>query len=149
MVSSHYLKTLRLRQNGHHFPDGTFIRIFLNEDVRILLKISLKFVPKGPIDNDPALVQIMAWCQLGDKQLSESMIIILLMHICIPRPQWVNQCWLILTLSPKNKYQWNLNFSEKNAFENVCKMWCQHFGSKWLTFDWWHLKLVIFWLKFS
>ena len=26
-----------------------------------IIQISLKFVPKGPIDNKPALVQIMAW----------------------------------------------------------------------------------------
>ena len=32
------------------------MRIFLNEKVRFLTKISLKFVPKGPIDNNPALV---------------------------------------------------------------------------------------------
>ena len=30
--------------------------IFLNEIFWILIKISLKFVPKGPIDNNPALV---------------------------------------------------------------------------------------------
>ena len=29
---------------------------FLNEKFGILIKISLKFVPKGPIDNKPALV---------------------------------------------------------------------------------------------
>ena len=37
--------------------------IFLNENVRIAIRISLKFVPKyakGPINTDPALVQIMA-----------------------------------------------------------------------------------------
>ena len=34
--------------------------IFLNENTLISLKIPLKFVPKGPIDNIPALVQIMA-----------------------------------------------------------------------------------------
>ena len=34
--------------------------IFLNENVLILIKISLKFVPKGPINSIPALVQIMA-----------------------------------------------------------------------------------------
>ena len=27
----------------------------------------------GPIDNDPALVQIMAWRRIGDKPLSEPM----------------------------------------------------------------------------
>ena len=50
---------LRARQNGHHFPDDIFKCIFLNENVWILVKISLKFVPKGPINNIPALVQIM------------------------------------------------------------------------------------------
>ena len=48
--------TLRPRQNGRHFPDDTFKRIFLNENVRISIKISLKFVPKGPINKIPALV---------------------------------------------------------------------------------------------
>ena len=36
--------------------DDIFKYIFLNEDATISIKISLKFVPKGPIDNDPALV---------------------------------------------------------------------------------------------
>ena len=34
--------------------------IFVNENICILIKISLNFVPKGPIDNNPALVQLMA-----------------------------------------------------------------------------------------
>ena len=37
-------------------------------------KISLKFVSKGPIDNNPALVYIMAWHWLNDKPLSEPML---------------------------------------------------------------------------
>ena len=41
-------------------PFRTFKRIFLNENVRISIKISLKFVPMGPINNILALVQIMA-----------------------------------------------------------------------------------------
>ena len=40
---------------------------------RISIQISLKFVIKGPIDNDPALVQIMAWRRIGGKPLSEPM----------------------------------------------------------------------------
>ena len=44
---------------------------FVNEKFWILIKISLKFVSKGPIDNNPALVQIMAWRRIGDKPLSE------------------------------------------------------------------------------
>ena len=54
------VNTLRPRQNGHHFADNTFNRIFMNENGRIAIKFSLKFVPKGPINNIPALVEIMA-----------------------------------------------------------------------------------------
>ena len=54
------INTLRPRQDGRRFPDDTFERIFLNENVIILIKMSMKFVPNGPIDNIPALVQIMA-----------------------------------------------------------------------------------------
>ena len=42
--------------NGRHFPDDIFKCIFLNENVLISIKISLKFVPKGQINNIPALV---------------------------------------------------------------------------------------------
>ena len=54
------------------------------------MNISLKFVPQGPINNIPALVQIMAWRRPGDKPLPEPMVVSLPMHICIDRPQWVN-----------------------------------------------------------
>ena len=47
--------TLRPIQNGRHYADDTFKRISLKEIVRISIKISLKFVPKSPIDNIPAL----------------------------------------------------------------------------------------------
>ena len=50
------LDTLKPRQNGHRFADDTFKRIFLYENVKISIKISLKFVPKGPINNIPTLV---------------------------------------------------------------------------------------------
>ena len=54
--SASMLNTLRPRQNGRHFPDDIFKWIFLNENVRILIKISQKFVPRGLINNTPALV---------------------------------------------------------------------------------------------
>ena len=69
------------------FADDIFKHIFLNENARISIKISLKFVPKGPINNIPALVQIMAWCRPGDKPLSEPRIESPLTHICVTRPQ--------------------------------------------------------------
>ena len=48
------------------------------------------FFPEGPINNIPALAQIVAWCRSGDKPLSEPMMVNLLTHICVIRPQWVN-----------------------------------------------------------
>ena len=47
------------------------------------------FVPKGQIDNIPALVQMMVWRCPGDKPLSEPMMVNLPTHICITWPQWV------------------------------------------------------------
>ena len=84
-----YIKSLRLRQNGHQFLDNIFKCIFLNENILILIKISLKFMLKHPINNIPALVQIMAWHWPGDKPLSVPMMVSLLTHICVTWPQWV------------------------------------------------------------
>ena len=53
--------------------DDIFKWIFLCENERIQIQISLKFVPKSPIDNKPALVQVMDWRRTGDKPLSEPM----------------------------------------------------------------------------
>ena len=55
-------------------------------------------MPKGPINNIPALVQVMAWRRWGDKLLSEPMMASLLTRICITRPQWVkkNIDWVLL-----------------------------------------------------
>ena len=46
----------------------------MDENDRIPIQISLKFVPRRPIGNKPALVQVMAWCQTGDKPLPEPML---------------------------------------------------------------------------
>ena len=94
VTRSQWINTLRPRQNGRLFADDTFKRIFLNENVGISIKISLKFVHKGPINNILALVQIMAWRRPGDKPLSEPMVVRLPTHICVTRPQWVKtQTW--------------------------------------------------------
>ena len=50
------LNSLTPGQNGRHFVDDIFVCIFVNEKFYILIRISLKFVPKGSIDNNPALV---------------------------------------------------------------------------------------------
>ena len=62
-------------------------------------KISLTFVPKGPINNIPALVQIMAWRRSGDKPLSEPVVVSLLADICVTKPQWVKvKCDIVLLI---------------------------------------------------
>ena len=85
------VNTLRPRQNGHYFPDDMFKGIFLNENVSILITISVKFVPRCPINNIPALVQIIAWRRPGDEPLSEPIMVSLLSHICVTRPQRFKQ----------------------------------------------------------
>ena len=89
MVGTGWLSTLSLRQNGRHFADDIFKCIFLYENVWSSIWISGKFVPKGPINNIPALVQIMAWCRPCDKPLSEPFMVRLPTHVCVTRPQWV------------------------------------------------------------
>ena len=53
--------------------DDIFKCIFLSENDRISIKISLKFVPRSPIDIKAALVKVMAWRRIGDKPLPEPM----------------------------------------------------------------------------
>ena len=69
-ISILFYQRIDAETKGRHFADDTFKHIFLNENIRISIKISPKFVPKGPINNIPALVQIMAWHRPGDKPLS-------------------------------------------------------------------------------
>ena len=83
------INILRPRRNGRHFPDDIFKWIFLNENVWISINVSLKFVPRGPINNIPTFVEVTAWRRPGDKPLSEPMVVRLPTHICVTRPQWV------------------------------------------------------------
>ena len=81
--------TMRPRQIGRHFADDIFKWIFLNENVWILIKISLKFAPKGPINNSPSLVQLMAWCRLAPW--------FSVFHD-VPQGQWVNAAFNMFQL---------------------------------------------------
>ena len=83
------LNTLRPIQNGRHSQTTFSSAFFLNENVWIPLKLSLTFVPKGPINNILTLVQVMAWRRPGDKPFSEPMMVSLSTLICVTRPQWV------------------------------------------------------------
>ena len=151
------INSMRPRQNAHRFPNDIFKRIFLNENCCILMKISFKFVPQGPINNNPALVQIMTWCQSGNKPLSESMMAWFndasmslglkeLTDWGLVTPQWSGSSfkqWLITCLAQmpltqpmltwcqlghSNKLQWNLNQSAKIFFQgNASENVCKSF----------------------
>ena len=54
-----------------NLTDDIFKCISINEKFCISIQISIKFVPRGPIDNTPALVQVMNWRRTGDKPFPE------------------------------------------------------------------------------
>ena len=114
ILFSHWrLKHIEAKTNWTPFTRRHFQIHFLNENVWISIKISLKFVPSGWIDNTPALVQIMAWRRVGAKPSSEPMMISLLTHISVTRPQWVKA--LVISINAYNvstntvttDYMWN------------------------------------------
>ena len=67
------LTHLPLEKMATILADDIFKCIFLNENDKIQIQISLKLVPRSPIDNKPALVQVMAWRWTGDEPLPEPM----------------------------------------------------------------------------
>ena len=60
-------------KKGWLLTDDTFKYVFLNENVLILIEISLKYFTWGRIDNEAAPAQIMDWPRTGDKPVSEPM----------------------------------------------------------------------------
>ena len=74
--NKHFWIELKLRpeQNGCHFAE-------------VLLQISLKFLPKWPTENKPALVQVMGWgTQATTHHLCQWWLYI---DLWVTRPQWV------------------------------------------------------------
>ena len=83
------VNTLRLGQFGGKVVDDIFKCIVFNQNVWLLIKISLKFVPKGLIDNESALVWVMAWHLQGTNHYPNISWPSSMTHICVIRPQWV------------------------------------------------------------
>ena len=52
----HFINSSPPGQNGRHLADDIFRSIFVNEKFCILIRISRMFAPKGPINNNQALV---------------------------------------------------------------------------------------------
>ena len=150
-----YVNTLRPRQNGRHFADDIFECIFLTENIWIPIKISLKFVPKGPINNIPALVQIMAWRRPGDKPFSEPMMVSLMTHTCVTRPQWV----LITIFHPSQARMIKfvhcplapLSVALSNTQQLIWMKWGPNKmvdiqeTSFWNAFPWMHISVIRWW----
>ena len=78
-------------QFGRKIEDDVFKCIFFNENVRISIKISLKFVPKGPINDKSALVEVMAATNHYLSQCWPSSPT----HICGTRGRWVKGATLL------------------------------------------------------
>ena len=91
--------------------------------------MSLKFVPKVPINNIPALFQIMAWRRSGDKPLSEPMMVCLLTHICVTQPQWVKECHPTMGRVPFQTHQKSRVSKDTLISLHVSRFWHQY--EKW------------------
>ena len=114
-VSCHLVSfTLMPIQNGRHFADYTFKHVFLNENVRISIKLLLKFVPKGTINNMSALVQIMAWRPTGDKPLSEPMMDAISQTTLSNKFSWMKM------LEFRLNFHWSLFLREQLI---ICQHW--------------------------
>ena len=109
------INTLRPIQNGRNFPDDFFKWILLNENAWISINISLKFVPRGPINKIPTLVQVMAWSRPGNKPLSEPMKVRLPTHMCVTRPQWVKNFTLV-----RNSLYWHVHNGTSQLIVSKC-----------------------------
>ena len=92
------------------------ICISLNENVWILTKTSLTFLPKDPINDIPALLQIMAWRRLGDEPLSKPMLVRLRTHVSVTLPQWVNTRETELNDAEANMY----GIKKPNSYPYLC-----------------------------
>ena len=97
--------------------------------LEFLIEMSLKFVPKGPINNIPALVQIMACRRPGDKPLSEPMMVCLPTHICLTRPQWVKAIYLC-SLCPIPVSGWE--------YDMISALYIQTYIDSNLLITWWY-----------
>ena len=106
------VNTLMPKQKGRQFSNAfSWMKIY---------KFRLRFHwCLFPIDNIPALVQIMAWRRPGDKPLSEPKMVSLLTHICVTWPRWVKA---YLCINPENNY----NISILRPSDSLSCPWCNY-----------------------
>ena len=78
IIQDLHVNTLKPTRNGHHYQDDIFKPMH-----EFWLKLHWSIFPEDPINNIPALAQIMAWHQPGNEPLSETMMVRLTTHICL------------------------------------------------------------------
>ena len=93
------------------------------------VRFHCSFVPKGPIDNIPTLVQIMAWGRPGGKPLSEAMMVSLLTHMCVTWPQWIKK-------RMNTVIHITMNHAGHTNFHDIQSSWSDNVVVKMLS---WHL----------
>ena len=123
------------------FPKWHFQMDFLEWKCMNFYKNFTEVCPKVPVNNIPELVQIMTWCQPGNKPLSEPMLVSLMTYLCITWPQLVKyhfqasstkqqKCPLKLCMFHLNrKYFYLMKFLIKMIYTSL---WC-HMGGHCLT----------------
>ena len=83
-------------------------------DVFILIQISLKFFPKGLIDNKPVFVQVMACGLFGAKKSSQPMLTSSLTHICdIKLDEWRDVILHVSALATNHTQTFGLKFAKQ------------------------------------
>ena len=93
-----------LRQNSHYYANNIFKFVFLYGNCSILIEIFLRFVPEGPINKRPVLVQIMAWYRFGTNHNLNQW-----WSYIVTRPHWIK------TLK-------ELSFSCMFRCQNICPL---------------------------
>ena len=78
------LTHLPLDEMAAIWADGICNCIFLSENFRILIQISLKYVPRSPIDNKPVLVWVMACHRSGESYYLDQLEQLECLHCEIP-----------------------------------------------------------------
>ena len=103
-IAAPLLTHLPLDKVAAILADDIFNCIFLNENDRIPIQISLNYITGSPIDKKSALVQLMAWRQTGDKPLPEQWWPSSLTHICDTRGRWVIKELMLFSIILDHKF---------------------------------------------
>ena len=120
--------------NGISYTDK-ITSLYWISPLGILLHISLKFVPKGAIDNKSVLVLVMAWHRPGDKPLSEPMLTWFTGAICCTRVIWdkyltSNWNYIITLFNPQITELYSFNIFKNIRFRVILCWKSLDYGEK-------------------